>query len=63
MGETPEASSACSYHSGQRVAHRLLDHRLAADPLDHHLRRHLALAKAGHLHLAGEVAGRAIDAL
>ena len=43
---------------GQRVAQRLLDHRLAPDPLDHQLRRHLALAKAGHLQLAGEADAR-----
>ena len=32
----------------ERVAKRLLQHGLAADPLDHELRRDLALAKAGH---------------
>ena len=48
---------------GQPVAKRLLDDRLAADPLDHQLRRHLALAKAGHLHLAGERRRGAVDAL
>ena len=47
----------------ERVAERLLDDGLAADPLDHHLRRNLALAEAGHLHLAGERLGGAVDAL
>ena len=48
---------------GKRVADRLLDDGLAAEPLDDHLRRHLALAKAGHLHLAGQLLCGAVHPL
>ena len=43
---------------GQRFAHRLLEHRLAADALDHERRRHLALAEAGELELAPSARAR-----
>ena len=48
---------------GQRLAERLFDHRLAADPLDHELGRHLALAEARQLHLAGQAPGGPVDPL
>src|SRR5829696_2496509 len=48
---------------GERVAKRLLDHRLTPDPLDHELRRDLALAKARQLHLARDRSRRPVDAL
>ena len=47
----------------ERVPQRLLEHGLAADPLHHELRRDLSLPKAGHLHVTGEPAGGALEAL
>ena len=58
---TPDVEQRPLVPLGQRVAQRLLDHRLAADALDHELRRHLALAEAGQLHLAGELLRGAVD--
>ena len=46
----------------QRVAHRLLEHRLAPHALDHHRGRHLALPEARELQLATEGGGRALEA-
>ena len=37
-------------------------HGLAAEARDHHLRRHLALSEAGHLHVLAQLARRALDA-
>ena len=48
---------------GQRVAERLLEHRLAPHPLHHQGRRHLAAAEPGNPHLAAELACRALDPL
>ena len=47
----------------QRVAKRLLEHRLAPHPLHHEGRRHLAPTKPGNPHLAAELARRALDPL
>ena len=46
---------------GQRVADRLLQHRLEAEPLDHQRRRRLALAEARQPHLFRHRPGRARD--
>ena len=49
--------TASSYQRGKRAPQRLVEHRLAAELAHHDLRRHLALAEAGHLHLARELLG------
>ena len=46
-----------------RVAHRLVEHGLAADALDDDRRRRLAGAEAGHAHVAAERARGLRDAL
>ena len=46
----------------ERAPDGLVEHRLAAEPADHDRRRHLALAKPGHAHLAAELARGLLDA-
>ena len=46
----------------ERAPQRLVEDRLAAEPADHDRRRHLALAEAGHAHLAAELARGLLDA-
>ena len=46
-----------------RVAHRLVEHGVAAHPLDDHRRRRLAGAEAGDAHAAAEPLGGLRDAL
>ena len=48
--------------AAERAAQRLVQHRLATEPADHHWRRHLSLAEAGDAHLAAELASRILDA-
>ena len=50
------------YAAGERALECLGQHRLAAELLDHHLRRHLALAEARQLHVLAELPRGALDA-
>ena len=45
------------------AAERLVEHGLAPELAQHDLRRHLALAEAGHLHLARELLGGGVELL
>ena len=52
---------ASAYQRGQVLAHRLVEHLLAAEALQHDRRRHLALAEAGVLGAVDEVAERVLE--
>src|SRR5438876_3982718 len=56
------AVDRCRIPARQRVADRLLQHRLASDPLDHQRRRHLSAPEARQLQLASELPRLALDA-
>ena len=56
IGEIPASSIASTYQLPSALAQRLVEHRLAAEAADHDGRRNLALAEAGHAHLAPELA-------
>ena len=48
--------------AAERAAQRLVEHRLAPEPADHHRRRDLALAEAVDPQLAAELAGGLLNA-
>ena len=53
-GTIAAASIAAEYQDADRVAHRLVEHGVAADPLDHDRRGRLAGAEAGDAQVAAE---------
>ena len=55
----PASVTASSYQPGMPAAHGLVEHRLAADLLDHHLWGHLPAAEARHLQLPPDRLGGA----
>ena len=61
-GAIPATSIASTYQAPSDVAQRLVEHVLAAQPADHDRRRDLALAEAGDLQLAAELAGSLLHA-
>src|SRR5207237_278689 len=62
-GHDPGGHDRRRVPAGEAVAHRLLEHRLAAHPLKHERRRHLSAPEARKLHLAPELRRLALQAL
>ena len=61
-GHDPGGLDRVGVPARERVAHGLLEHRLAPDALDHQRRGHLAAAEARELQLAPELARLALEA-
>ena len=61
-GRDPRAVDGGRVPGADRLAHRLVEHRVAAHPLDDHRRGRLAGAEAGHAQPATEPAGGLRDA-